>query len=100
MPLPPPPRPPYLTFRLSPRQYYLLSQMGAPDIPPEPRETENDQLKRELEALKPELQLIKSEVGPSCAHAADRKLMSVSDPTLSTSSVYQKIEKSQKGQIN
>lgn len=46
----------------SPRQYYLLSQMGAPDIPSEPRETENDHLKRELEVLKPELQLIKSEV--------------------------------------
>lgn len=44
--------------------------MGAPDIPPEPRETEeNDQLKRELEALKPELQLIKSEVGPSWAQS-------------------------------
>lgn len=36
--------------------------MGAPDIPSEPRETENDHLKRELEVLKPELQLIKSEV--------------------------------------
>lgn len=36
--------------------------MGAPDIPSETRETENDLLKRELEVLKPELHLIKSEV--------------------------------------
>lgn len=42
--------------------------MGAPDIPSEPREMENDQLKRELEVLKPELQLIKSEVSPSSAY--------------------------------
>lgn len=69
----PPPLPPSspsasFTFRFSPRQYYMLSQMGAPDIPSEPRETENDQLKRELGALKPELQLIKSEVSPSSAY--------------------------------
>ncbi|XP_068191804.1 huntingtin-interacting protein 1-related protein-like [Antennarius striatus] len=43
------------------QQYYLLSQMGAPDASLEPRETENDNLKRELQALKPELQLIKTE---------------------------------------
>ncbi|KAM3599860.1 uncharacterized protein V6R79_012979 [Siganus canaliculatus] len=42
-------------------QYYLLSQMAAPEASPEQRETENDSLKRELEVLKPELQLIKSE---------------------------------------
>uniref|UniRef100_A0A3Q1GPB0 Huntingtin interacting protein 1 related n=1 Tax=Acanthochromis polyacanthus TaxID=80966 RepID=A0A3Q1GPB0_9TELE len=42
-------------------QYYLVSQMGAPDASLEQRETENESLKRELEVLKPELQLIKSE---------------------------------------
>lgn len=36
--------------------------MGAPDASFEQRETENDSLKRELEVLKPELQLIRSEV--------------------------------------
>lgn len=51
-----------LTFSLFSWQYYLLSQMGAPDASLEQRETENDSLKRELEVLKPELQLIKSEV--------------------------------------
>ncbi|XP_028273875.1 huntingtin-interacting protein 1-related protein isoform X4 [Parambassis ranga] len=44
-----------------PQQYYLLSQMGAPDASLEQRETENDSLKKELEVLKPELQLIKKE---------------------------------------
>uniref|UniRef100_A0A8C4GR56 Huntingtin-interacting protein 1-related protein n=1 Tax=Dicentrarchus labrax TaxID=13489 RepID=A0A8C4GR56_DICLA len=50
-------------FREAPQvpQYYLLSQMGAPDASLEQRETENDSLKRELEVLKPELQLIKTE---------------------------------------
>lgn len=47
--------------------------MGAPDIPPETRETENDQLKRELEALKPELQLIKSEVNSFSVHMTVQK---------------------------
>ncbi|XP_075885676.1 huntingtin-interacting protein 1-related protein [Nelusetta ayraudi] len=56
---PPPEREPRESLQIP--QYYLLSQMGAPDIPSEPRGTENDQLKRELEVLKPELQLIKSE---------------------------------------
>uniref|UniRef100_A0A3Q3WCC7 ENTH domain-containing protein n=1 Tax=Mola mola TaxID=94237 RepID=A0A3Q3WCC7_MOLML len=37
-------------------------QMGAPDASLEQKEIENDSLKRELEVLKPELQLIKSEV--------------------------------------
>jgi len=36
--------------------------MGVPEPPLEQRETENVSLKRELQALKPELQLIKSEV--------------------------------------
>lgn len=36
--------------------------MAAPDAPPEPRDTGNESLRRELEVLKPELQLIKSEV--------------------------------------
>uniref|UniRef100_A0A3B4VNQ4 ENTH domain-containing protein n=1 Tax=Seriola dumerili TaxID=41447 RepID=A0A3B4VNQ4_SERDU len=42
--------------------YYLLSQMGAPDAPLEHRETESESMRRELEVLKPELQLIKTEV--------------------------------------
>ncbi|XP_067430528.1 huntingtin-interacting protein 1-related protein-like [Thunnus thynnus] len=42
-------------------QYFLLSQMGAPDAAAEQRETETEALRRELEVLKPELQLIKSE---------------------------------------
>uniref|UniRef100_A0A671USF3 Huntingtin interacting protein 1 related n=1 Tax=Sparus aurata TaxID=8175 RepID=A0A671USF3_SPAAU len=42
-------------------QYYLLSQMAAPDPALEQRVTENDSLKRELKVLKPELQLIKTE---------------------------------------
>ncbi|XP_059213454.1 huntingtin-interacting protein 1-related protein-like [Centropristis striata] len=45
----------------APQQYYLLSQMGANEVPVEPRETGNESLKRELEVLKPELQLIKTE---------------------------------------
>lgn len=44
------------------QQYYLLSQAGTPDASTEQRQTEPDSLRRELEALKPELQLIKSEV--------------------------------------
>lgn len=52
-----------LTCSFSSQQYYLLSQMGAPDASLEQRETENDSLKKELEVLKPELQLIKKEVG-------------------------------------
>lgn len=52
----------YIKCSFSSWQYYLLSQMGAPDSSLEQRETENDSLKRELEVLKPELQLIKSEV--------------------------------------
>lgn len=43
----------------------MLSQMGAPEAPREEKETENLNLKRELEVLKPELQLIKSEVNVS-----------------------------------
>lgn len=42
-------------------QYFMFNQMG-PDVSPEPRETQNESLKKELEVLKPELQLIKSEV--------------------------------------
>uniref|UniRef100_A0A671UNL4 Huntingtin interacting protein 1 related n=1 Tax=Sparus aurata TaxID=8175 RepID=A0A671UNL4_SPAAU len=47
--------------REAPQQYYLLSQMAAPDPALEQRVTENDSLKRELKVLKPELQLIKTE---------------------------------------
>lgn len=43
-------------------QYYLLSQMGAPEVPPEPIETETDGWRREMEPLKPEIQIIKNEV--------------------------------------
>lgn len=75
-----------LTFSFSLCQYYLLSQMGAPDIPSEPRETENDQLKRELEALKPELQLIKSEVSPS---PSDQKFLATDSFLLSTHQLYE-----------
>lgn len=52
----------HLIFSVPLQQYYLLSQMGAPDASLEQKEIENDSLKRELEVLKPELQLIKSEV--------------------------------------
>lgn len=62
------------TFHSSLCQYYLLSQMGAPDIPSETRETDNDQLKKELEALKPELQLIKSEVSSFSVHTTVQKV--------------------------
>ncbi|XP_040914591.1 huntingtin-interacting protein 1-related protein-like [Toxotes jaculatrix] len=50
-------------FREAPQmpQYYLLSQMGAPDASLEQRDTENESLRRELEVIKPELQLIKNE---------------------------------------
>lgn len=44
------------------RQYYLLSQAGTPDASAEQREPENGGLKRELEVLKPELQLVRAEV--------------------------------------
>lgn len=44
------------------RQYYLLSQAGTPDASAEQRESENGGLKRELEVLKPELQLVRAEV--------------------------------------
>ncbi|KAG7218986.1 hypothetical protein INR49_005886 [Caranx melampygus] len=47
-------------FREMP-QYYLLSQMGAPDPALEQRETENESMRRELEVLKPELEIIKTE---------------------------------------
>uniref|UniRef100_A0A3B3CLK9 Huntingtin interacting protein 1 related n=1 Tax=Oryzias melastigma TaxID=30732 RepID=A0A3B3CLK9_ORYME len=43
------------------QQYYLLSQMGAPEVPAEPVETETDGWRREMEALKPEIQIIKDE---------------------------------------
>lgn len=43
-------------------QYYLLNQMGGSELPVEHRESENNGYKRELEVLKPELELIKSEV--------------------------------------
>ncbi|XP_072310419.1 huntingtin-interacting protein 1-related protein-like [Eucyclogobius newberryi] len=42
-------------------QYYLLGQMGKPEAPIEEKETTNFLMKRELEAIKPEMQLIKSE---------------------------------------
>ena len=41
--------------------------MAAPDPALEQRVTENDSLKRELEALKPELKLIKTEVSPAAS---------------------------------
>uniref|UniRef100_A0A672I0Z8 Huntingtin-interacting protein 1-related protein-like n=1 Tax=Salarias fasciatus TaxID=181472 RepID=A0A672I0Z8_SALFA len=47
---------PDLRDSLQTPQYYMVSQMGAPEPAPE-----NESLKRELEVLKPELQLIKSE---------------------------------------
>ncbi|KAJ0057472.1 hypothetical protein NL108_009191, partial [Boleophthalmus pectinirostris] len=43
------------------QQYYLLSQMGMPEAPTEEKETKNNPMKRELEAINPEIQLIKSE---------------------------------------
>uniref|UniRef100_A0A3B3CK81 Huntingtin interacting protein 1 related n=1 Tax=Oryzias melastigma TaxID=30732 RepID=A0A3B3CK81_ORYME len=46
-------------------QYYLLSQMGAPEVPAEPVETETDGWRREMEALKPEIQIIKDEAQKS-----------------------------------
>lgn len=51
-----------LTFCFCMRQYYLLSQAGTPDASAEQRESENGGLKRELEVLKPELQLVRAEV--------------------------------------
>ncbi|XP_033845323.1 huntingtin-interacting protein 1-related protein-like [Periophthalmus magnuspinnatus] len=42
-------------------QYYLLSQIGMPEAPIEEKETKIDPMKRELEAINPEVQLIKSE---------------------------------------
>ncbi|KAM4532414.1 huntingtin-interacting protein 1-related protein isoform 2-T2 [Fundulus diaphanus] len=42
-------------------QYYLLSQMGGPEATLEHRETESNGYKKDLEALKPEIELIKSE---------------------------------------
>uniref|UniRef100_A0A3B3CIY3 Huntingtin interacting protein 1 related n=1 Tax=Oryzias melastigma TaxID=30732 RepID=A0A3B3CIY3_ORYME len=47
------------------QQYYLLSQMGAPEVPAEPVETETDGWRREMEALKPEIQIIKDEAQKS-----------------------------------
>ncbi|XP_056146805.1 huntingtin-interacting protein 1-related protein-like [Lampris incognitus] len=42
-------------------QYYLLSQMGLPDVGIERNDQETESLRRELEVLKPELRLIKTE---------------------------------------
>nr|XP_019938192.1 PREDICTED: huntingtin-interacting protein 1-related protein-like [Paralichthys olivaceus] len=52
---------PQSEFREAPPQYYLLSQMAAPDASLEQRETESESMRRELEVLKPELQLIRTE---------------------------------------
>ncbi|CAB1439818.1 unnamed protein product [Pleuronectes platessa] len=42
-------------------QYYSLSQLAAPDASLGPRDTETESMRRELEALKPELYLIRNE---------------------------------------
>ncbi|XP_067114318.1 huntingtin-interacting protein 1-related protein-like isoform X2 [Osmerus mordax] len=56
-------------YREAPQtQYYLLSQMGAPDSETEPRETEVESMRKELQAIKPELQLIKTEAHRCVSH--------------------------------
>lgn len=44
------------------QQSYLVNQLGGPEVSLEHRETESDSYKKELVALRPEIELIKSEV--------------------------------------